>query len=148
MDLSQIAQTLASMLPYLLQGGIELAKSAAAQLGKQLSTDAWDGLKGLAEKIRARAEAKPALQEALTDAQAAPDDEDARAALRYQLKKLLQEDAELRQQLEQLLQPDADPWAKGATGIIATDRSIVIGPNASGNVANTGIITGLPRRQE
>jgi uncharacterized membrane protein YqiK len=94
-DLSLTAAQLAPLLPYLLKGGIELAKSAAGELGKKLSADAWDGLKALATKIRHKAEAKPALQEALTDAQTTPADPDAQAALRLQLKKLLAEEPDL-----------------------------------------------------
>ncbi|GIV82430.1 MAG: hypothetical protein KatS3mg051_1784 [Anaerolineae bacterium] len=68
MDTSQLSQLLAPLLPYLLKGGMELAKSAAGELGKKLSADSWDGLKRLAEKIQQKAKAKPALQEALTAA--------------------------------------------------------------------------------
>ncbi|MCS7010735.1 MAG: hypothetical protein N2049_00365 [Anaerolineales bacterium] len=55
MDLTQITQFLAPLLPYLLKGGIELAKSAAGELGKKLSADGWEGLKKLAEKIQKKA---------------------------------------------------------------------------------------------
>lgn len=65
-----------TLLPSLLKGGAELAKSTGE----------------LVEKIRQKAEKKPALQEALADVQATPDDPDALAALRQQLKKLFQQD--------------------------------------------------------
>ncbi|PWH13141.1 MAG: hypothetical protein DDG60_10645, partial [Anaerolineae bacterium] len=58
--------------------------------------DGWEGLKKLAEKIGKKAESKPALAEALDDAQQFPNDEDALAALRLQLKKLLRADLALR----------------------------------------------------
>ncbi|MCS7059706.1 MAG: hypothetical protein RMN25_00940 [Anaerolineae bacterium] len=52
---SQLAQTLASLLPYPLKGGIELAKSAAGELGKKISSNGREGLKKLAENIRKKA---------------------------------------------------------------------------------------------
>nr|BAL53488.1 hypothetical conserved protein [uncultured Chloroflexota bacterium] len=104
MDPSQLAQILASLLPYLLKGGIELAKSAAGELGRRFSNEAWDGLKRLAENIQRKAASKPTLQEALTDAANAPTDEDALAALRLQLKKLLTEDSALATELNSIFQ--------------------------------------------
>lgn len=83
------------LLPYLLKGGIELARNAAGELGKKLSADGWDGLKRLAEKIQHKAEAKPALQEALADAQNAPQNEDAISSLGLQLKILMEDDPDL-----------------------------------------------------
>lgn len=135
MDVTLITQFLAPLLPSLLKGGIELAKSAAGELGKRLSADGWDGLKKLAEKIQKKAEAKPALQEALADAQNAPTDDDALAALRQQLKKLLQEDPDLRAEAERLL---ASVSSSSTTVIASGNRSVAIGGNASGNVIITG----------
>ncbi len=135
MELTQIAQFLAPVLPYLLKGGIELARNAAGELGKKLSADGWEGLKRLAGKIQKKAEAKPGLQEALTDAQNAPSDEDALAALRQQLKKLLQEDPDLLTEATRLLAP----IQTASTTVIASgSRSVAIGGNASGNVIITG----------
>ncbi|GAB4461284.1 MAG: hypothetical protein Kow0070_18680 [Anaerolineales bacterium] len=132
MDLPSL---LAPLLPYLLQGGIELAKSAAGELGKKLSAEAWDGLKRLAEKIQRKAASKPALQEALSDAQNAPTDEDTLAALRLQLKKLLQEDADLAAEAARLL---AAVQTAGNTITASGSRSVAIGGNASGNIIITG----------
>lgn len=132
MDLPSL---LAPILPYLLKGGIELAQSAAGELGKKLSADAWDGLKRLAEKIRHKAESKPALQEALTDAQAAPADADAQAALRLQVKKLLQEDPALAAEAARLL---ASAQTGSKTVIASGNRSVAIGGDVSGSVIITG----------
>jgi hypothetical protein len=124
-DLSLTAAQLAPLLPYLLKGGIELAKSAAGELGEKLSADAWDGLKALAAKIRHKAEAKPALQEALTDAQTAPADLDAQAALRLQLKKLLTEDPDLLNEAARLLGSVAISGDVSGSTIITGDRNTV-----------------------
>ncbi|MDN5271213.1 hypothetical protein QTO31_04445 [Chloroflexus sp. MS-CIW-1] len=80
-------------------------------------------------------EARPAALEAAQDAAAHPDDEDALAALRLQLKKLLAEDDSLAQELARLL-PQSGP--AGQTVIASGNRSVAIGGNASGNVIITG----------
>ncbi len=136
MDTSQLTQFLAPLLPYLLKGSIELAKSAAGELGKKLSADSWEGLKKLAGRIQQKAAAKPALHEALTDAQANPQDEDALAALRLQLKKLLQEDPGLLAEAQRLLAPIQ---TSGTTVVTASgERSVAIGGDVSGSVIITG----------
>ncbi len=135
MDPSQLSQFLAPLLPYLLKGGMELAKSAAGELGKKLSADSWDGLKRLAEKIQQKAKAKPALQEALTDAQNAPDDEDAIAALRLQLRKLLSEDQALAAEIARLWD---EAEAAGVTVTASGDRAVAIGGDVSGSTIITG----------
>jgi hypothetical protein len=134
-DVTLTAAQLAPLLPYLLKGGIELAKSAAGELGKKLSAEAWDGLKALAAKIRHKAEAKPALQEALTDAQTAPADPDAQAALRLQLKKLLAEEPDLLSEAARLL---ANAQGGGNTVTASGERSVAIGGDVSGSVIVTG----------
>jgi hypothetical protein len=135
MDPSGLAALLAPIVPYLLKSGIEAAKGAAGELGKKLSADSWEGVKKLAEKIRHKAEKKPALQEALTDAQTAPADEDTLATLRLQLKKLLQEDPALLAEAAGLLM---DSQTGSKTVITKGSRSVAIGRNASGNVIVTG----------
>ncbi len=134
-DPAQLAPLLAPIIPYLLKGGIELAKSAAGELGKKLSADAWDGLKALADRIQRKAERKPALGEALRDAQSAPADADTQAALRLQLKKLLAEDPALLAEAARLL---ASAPTASQTVIASGSRSVAIGGNASGNIIITG----------
>lgn len=136
MDPSALAAFLAPLLPYLLKGGIEAAKAAAGELGKKLSADSWEGLKRLAEKIRHKGESKPAFQETLTDALKAPEDADVQAALRLQLKKLMQEDAALLAEATRLL---AEAQTAGVTTVTASgSRSVAIGGDASGNVIVVG----------
>lgn len=135
MDIHQIVQGLAPLLPYLLKGGVEAAKAAAGELGKRLSADGWEGLKKLAEKLQKKAEDKPALKEALDDAQAAPQDEDALAALRVQLRKLLQDDPDLLAEAAQAL---TSVQAAGVTVTATGDRSVAIGGDVTGSVIVTG----------
>ncbi|RME61280.1 hypothetical protein D6779_00355, partial [Candidatus Parcubacteria bacterium] len=103
MDTSQLPQFLAPILPYLLKGGVELAKSAAGELGKKLSADAWDGLKRLAEKIRQKAKAKPAAADALQRAADKPDDPRVRGMVELYLEEVLQENPDLAAEAARLL---------------------------------------------
>jgi len=89
MDMTTLVKDLAvlltPLLPYLLKAG----EKAAEEAGKKLGGDAWDRAKALWAKLRPKVEAKPAAQEAVQDAAAAPNDKDMQAALRLQLRKLL-----------------------------------------------------------
>ncbi len=135
MDIARMAQTLAPLVPYLLKGGVNLAKSAAGELGKNLGADVWDGLKALTNKIRQKAEERPALKEALADAQATPQDEEVLTAFRWQLKKLLADDPELAAEVAHLL---AEVEAGGRTVIASGKRSVAVGGDVSGSTIITG----------
>ena len=135
MDVTMLAKDLAvfltPLLPYLLKAG----EKAAEEAGKKLGGDAWDRAKGLWAKLRPKVEAKPAAQEAVQDAAAAPNDNDIHAALRLQLRKLLAEDAVLAREIERLWQ---EAQQAGATVIAAGERSVAIGRD----VISSTIITG------
>lgn len=93
MDPSQLASELTKILiPYLLAGGAEIAKGAAGKAGEKLVEQIWS-------KLRPKVEAKPAAQEAVADVLKAPNDADAQAALRQQIKKILAEDEPLANEL-------------------------------------------------
>jgi len=87
------------------------------------------------DKLRPKVEAKPAALEAVQDVAEHPDDEDALAALRQQLKKLLAEDEPLVQELARLLQ---QAQAGGRTVTASGNRSVAIG----GDVTDSVIVTG------
>ncbi|MFN4294016.1 MAG: hypothetical protein ACK4JD_07785 [Thermoflexales bacterium] len=89
---------LAPFLPYLLKMG----EKAAEEAGKKLGAEAWERAKALWVRLRPAVVARPAAQEAVQDAAAQPQDEDALAALRRQLKKLLTEDPALAAEIAQL----------------------------------------------
>jgi hypothetical protein len=135
MDVTTLAEDLAvflsPFLPYLLKGG----EKAAEEAGKKLGGDTWDRAKSLWAKLRPKVEDKPAAQEAVRDAAAAPNDEDIQAALRLQLRKLLGEDAVLAGEIERLWQ---EAQQAGITVIAAGERSVAIGRD----VTDSTIITG------
>ena len=135
MDVTTLAKDLVvfltPLLPYLLKAG----EKAAEEAGKKLGGDAWDRAKGLWAKLRPKVEAKPAAQEAVQDAVAAPNDEDIQAALRLQLRKLLAEDAVLAREIERLWQ---EAQQAGATVIAAGERSVAIGRDVTSSTIITG----------
>jgi putative NADH-flavin reductase len=134
MDINQIVAFLAPLLPYLVKGGIELGKAAAGKLGEKITEDSWEGLKKLGGKIRKKAEKKPSAQEAIADLDASPKDEDAQAAVRQQLKKLLAENHELALEAGTVVGQIFD--------LSKSERSVVVG----GNVEESVIITGDANR--
>jgi hypothetical protein len=130
----QVVQILAPFLPYLVKVGEGLGEEAAEHVqdqSRELATKLWARLSG-------KVAAKPAAQEAATDLAAQPADEDARAAMRIQLRKLLADDAGLRRELEGLLKA-AD--SAGTTTISVTasgERSVAIGHDVQGSTISTG----------
>jgi hypothetical protein len=100
MDPATLTTFLAPCLPFLLKGGEEAVKEA----GKNLGGDTWQTAKAVWAKLFPKLKAKPAAQEAAEDVAKAPDDEDSRAVLRVQLKKLLAEDQALAEEIAQLMQ--------------------------------------------
>ena len=139
MDTPTLAQQLVSFmapfLPYLLKGGKLAAKKAFETLGEQFSEESWEQAERLWNKLRPRVETKPAAREAAQDVAANPNDTDAQAALRLQLKKLLAEDSALAVEIARLLRQT------GATGTVVTamgNRSVAIGGDASGSTIITG----------
>jgi len=98
----QAVAFLTPFLPYLLKAG----EKAAEEVGKKLGEAAWEKAKALWGKLRPNVEAKPAAREAATDVAANPQDGDAQATLRHQLKKLLAEDETLAAEVARLLESE------------------------------------------
>ena len=133
LDVIQLAKDLtpllAPLLPYLVKAG----EGAAEKAGENLLEAANDKAKALARRLWPALAAKPAALAAAQEVIAAPADEDAQAALRLQLKKLLSEDAALAQEVAQL-------WAEAqAAGVqVSGDRNVTIGGSVSGSTIITG----------
>lgn len=126
----EVALFLTPFLPYLLKAG----EKAAEEAGKKLGGDAWERAKGLWGKLRPKVEAKPAAQEAVADAATEPENEDAQAALRQQLRKLLVEDDGLATEIGQQW---AAAQAAGVTIIASGDRSV-----AAQSITGSTVVTG------
>lgn len=127
MNVSVLATSLTAILspafPYLLSAG----ETAMEGVGSALGEDIWNRVKKIWAKLRPRMAAKPAAEEAIQDLAKTPDDEDTLAAFRYQLTKLLREDANLAAELARLLPEPASNAELTAIRQQAGDRSVQIG---------------------
>ncbi len=135
MDPTELAQKIGAfllpLLPYLLKAG----DKAAEEAGKKLGEAAWEKAKALWHKLHPKIEAKPAALEAVQEVANNPQDADAAAALRLQLRKLLSEDQALAAEIARLW---GEAQAAGVTVIAGGDRSIAIGGSVSGSTIITG----------
>lgn len=131
---------LAPFLPYLLKAGEGAAEEAGKQLGEKAGGGAWDKAKALWAKLHPKTEAKSAVKEAVQEVAAAPDDEDARAALRLQLKKILAEDESMAQEISEM---QREMRRAGVNVAAIGERSVAIGGNVSGSNIMTGDQNGI-----
>ena len=135
MDISALASSvttaLVPLLPYLLKAG----EKAAEETGKTVAGQSWEWAKSLWTKLKPKVEAKPAALESAQDVAQSPEDEDAQAAFRQQLKKLLTEDQSLAEEVSHWLEQGT------ATGINVSaigERSVAIGRDVKGSTIVTG----------
>lgn len=135
MDITILAKDVATWLipalPYLAKAGEEAVK----EVGKKISGEAFEYAKSLWAKLHPKAEAIPALQEAVKDVVAVPESADRQGQLRVQLEKLLASDADLARELNGILQ---DAKNAGVNLNVSGDRAVSI----VGNVSNSNITTG------
>ena len=128
---SQLVLFLQPFLPYLFKAGEKASEEAGRKIGKA----GWEHAKMLWKRLRPKVEAKPAAMEAITDAIATPQDKDAFAALRQQLKKILAEDKALATEVARLRQ---EAQAAGMTVTASGSRSVASGGDLSDNIIITG----------
>jgi hypothetical protein len=134
-DDTQLAQAVTSFLLPFLPYLVGKAGDAVAEVTVEKSLEAaWESAKALWQKLRPRVESRAAAKEAAVDAAQDRDDEDAQAALRLQLRKLLAADDQLSEELAELLR-----GAKAAAVTVATGgpRSI-----AAGTIVESTTVTG------
>jgi len=133
-----LTTVLAPVMPYLVSGGGELVKEA----GKALGEKGPEWIKGLWAKLRPKVEEKPAAAEAVQDVAKAPEDADAQAALRLQLRKILEADAAFAAEIAKLLEAAGPKTSNQAalqgSGAIAQDGSVAAG---AGGIAAGGSIS-------
>ena len=135
MDIGTLASSLTAalvpLLPYLLKAG----EKAAEETGKAVADQSVEWAKSIWSKLSPKVEAKPAALEAAQDAAQSPEDEDAQAALRVQLKKLLTEDQSLAEEVSRWLEQGK---AAGITVTASGERSVAIGGDVKGSTIVTG----------
>jgi hypothetical protein len=123
----QAVAALAPALPYLLGRAVDEA-------GKEFGKDAWTTIQKLWDDLRPRIEARPAANEAAQDVADHPDDVDAQAALRLQLKKMLAEDSALGLEVARVL---AEREASESIRVTASGDGSVAVFNATNNTITT-----------
>jgi hypothetical protein len=129
MDPSALTAFLAPCLGFLLASG----KAAGDRAADSLGTQVWEHAQRLWARLRPSIVSRPAAEEAARDLGEHPDDEQARAALGWQLRKALDADPALAADVEEL-------WGQARTaGVIAGgQRSVAVG----GDLAHSTVITG------
>ena len=129
---SSITTVLVPLLPYLLKAG----EKAAEETGKAVAGQGWEWAKSLWTKLKPKVEAKPGALEAAQDVAQAPEDQDALAAFRQQLKKLLNKDQSLAEEVSRLLDQGR---AAGINVTASGAGSVAIGGNVQGSTINTSV---------
>ncbi len=150
MDIATLAASvtgaLVPALPFLVKAG----EKGAEVLGQQLGAGVWETAKALWRKLRPAVEASPTATAAVQDVVAAPGDADTQAALRVQLKKLLEADQDLFAGLAQVLKAAGHPQhyqaanfgdgaiAQGPGAVAAGKGGVAVGGDLHGGVRNVG----------
>lgn len=149
MDFATLTAFLAPFLPALLNLGAKATAGAATKAGEtagtKLTENALNKAQAIWGKLHPKIEAKEAAKEAAADVANAPDDADAQAALRLQLKKILDSDPDLALAIAQIMEEDA-PDGTPSTQIVQQvtgNQNQVIGQMTGGKVFGdvTGNIT-------
>jgi hypothetical protein len=122
----QVVAAVAPFLPYLSRAG----ESVLSRGGDELDAHAWDLAQKLWQRLVPHVQERPSTSEAVQEVVQSPGDDDARAALRVQLRSLLNQQPDLAQQLSAILEQAHQPTQQSVT---ATHGSIAIGGNVSGS---------------
>jgi hypothetical protein len=133
-----ITSLLSPAIPYLIKGGDQ----AWGEASKKIGADTWELTKTIWMKF-ASSKSKPNGEEktievikAATEVANNPSDEDAQAALRFQIKKLLTEDPELSLEIYKVLNEAKASSSQTSIRIGGVDIS------GGANVTNSGNIVG------
>lgn len=131
MDIGALASSLTTalvpLLPYLLKAG----EKAAEETGKTVANQSLEWGKSLWSRLKSKVEAKPEALEAAQDIAQSPEDQDAQAAFRRQLKKLLTEDQSLAEEVSRWLEQGK---AAGITVVASGERNVAIGRDFQGTI--------------
>ncbi len=134
-----VTSLLAPAIPYLIKGG----EQAWGEASKKIGADTWGLAKTIWMKFISPSQSQPGgesknteVVKAATEVANNPSDEDAQAALRFQIKKILTDDPELGVEIEKALNE-----AKAASAQINT-RIGGVDISGGATVTNSGNIVG------
>ena len=136
-DVTALARSVTEILAPVLPLLVKVGDGGLGKIGSDISDLMTKMLWG---KLHPRLKAKTSAQEALAEVVNNPNDEDAKAALRLQIKKILSEDTELAAEISQAFTTTPNASAT----VIQKDGGINVGGNASfkGDVAGRDLTKG------
>lgn len=136
MDIALLVTILAPCLPFLMGLGQKAVEKGAEKLGEKGIEGLLPQAKKIWEKLHLKVEAKEAAKEAAEDVAKSPDDDDAKAALRRQLKKILEapENAALVKEIEEILAAEKEDSAGAAIHVEMKD-------SIAGAIGNKNTVT-------
>ncbi|MBA3947874.1 MAG: hypothetical protein H0X37_25385 [Herpetosiphonaceae bacterium] len=135
MDLATLVPAIVGLLSPLLPYLVKASDGAASEAGKKIGGAAWDHAKTIWQKLRPAVVANHTTAEAVQDVIDNPQDSDAQAALRKELRKLLQTQPELVKELQAAV---TDAQRAGVIVNVSGERNIGVGGNANGSTFITG----------
>jgi hypothetical protein len=136
MEIATLTAFISPFLSYLLKLGGKAAEKATESAAGKFGEASWSKAQAVWEKLSPKVEAKESAKEAALDVANAPEDDDLLAALRVQIKKLLEHDEALVDAIEQILQADGSDGTPGVQIVqtVTGDRNQVIGQVTGGQV--------------
>ncbi len=142
MEIVTLTAFLSPFLPTLLKLGGKAVEKATESASGKFGEAAYKKAEAVWARLSPKVEAKESAKEAAIDVANNPEDEDSQAAMRVQLKKLLEQDEELMKAIEQILKEDAPDGTSGTQIVqnVTGDRNQVIGQMTGGKAI--GNITG------
>jgi hypothetical protein len=130
-----VVALLSRFLPYLLKGQEQAVETFADRAGGEFGGAAFEHAKNLWGRLFPRVKERPQALEAAEEVAAAPDDPDAQAALRLQIRKLLEQDEALAGELKAMLE---EAQRAGVSVTASGERSVAIGGDVTGSSITTG----------
>ena len=138
-------------LPYLLKAG----DKATEEVGKKLGAGGWEKASKIWGRLRGRLDEEPMAKGAAELVVAEPEDEDARAGLRLQLRKILERDEALASEVGAMLeaagsQPCWKVEVHGDGAAAVGNRAVAAGKGgtAIGGDVHGDVVIGVKQRGE
>ena len=137
MDITVLTTFLTPFLPWFMELGSTAVEKTTETAAEKLGEASWTKAQQIWARLHPKIKAKPAAQEAAADVAHDPENADLQAALRVQLKKILDPDPELSQAIAQLLQaPDPAPPTTQINQTVTGNHNQIIGQTSGGTVVN------------
>ena len=136
MDPATLTAFIAPFLPFLLNLGKKAAETLTERGSQQFGDAAWQKAQRAWKLLSPKVEAKEAAKEVAVDVATNPEDEDSLAALRLQMRKILEKDESLATEIAQLLDADAPDGTPGMQIVqnVTGNKNQVIGQVSGGKV--------------